>query len=88
MRSGAGAGAAARGALDLRRPFTPILMEATKNRTLIMIMHGGSEYRDLFDEVHEMKHPRTESATAVERLGVRQSTTRSAQRVGKKQESQ
>lgn len=33
------------------------IMRVTKGRILVMIMHGGLEFRDLFDEVHELEPP-------------------------------
>lgn len=33
------------------------IMQVTKGRTLVMIMHGGLEYRHLFDEVHDLELP-------------------------------
>nr|WP_180165160.1 ABC transporter ATP-binding protein [Stenotrophomonas sp. SbOxS2]NYT98079.1 ABC transporter ATP-binding protein [Stenotrophomonas sp. SbOxS2] len=33
------------------------IMQITNGRTLVMIMHGGLEYRDLFDDVHDLESP-------------------------------
>lgn len=33
------------------------IMQVTKGRTLVMIMHGGLEYRNLFDEVRDLELP-------------------------------
>ncbi|WP_421567818.1 ABC transporter transmembrane domain-containing protein [Stenotrophomonas sp. PD6] len=42
------------------------IMAITKDRTLVMIMHGGLEYRDLFDGMHDLESPRVVSAPVVE----------------------
>ncbi|MGH8038714.1 MAG: ABC transporter transmembrane domain-containing protein [Stenotrophomonas sp.] len=42
------------------------IMAITKDRTLVMIMHGGRQYRDLFDGTHDLKSPRAVTALADE----------------------